>query len=140
MIALPVRTAAVDVVLAPHLLYPNHMRALRRLVEAAVRVATPRWEMRNLSTHVFSLRNGERQSRAAFEHVVCIRPAAVAPVTITDASIAADYVASVADHYQDETTRPWHVVTREVRLEVQREIDTHGAFVVAGESGAFVCR
>ena len=117
----------------------NHMRALRGLVEAAVRSATPRWQMRNPSTHVFALHNGEGQLRAAFEHVVCVRPADVAPVTITDASIAADYVASVADHYQDETTRPWHEVTRDVRLEVQRQIDTHGAFVVTGESGAFIC-
>lgn len=75
---------------------------------------------------------------AAFD-VVCVRPVDVAPVTITDASIAADYVASVAEHYQDETVRPWQEVTREVRLEVQRQIDDRGAFVVAGEIGAFVC-
>ena len=37
----------------------DHMRSLRSLVETAVRVSTPGWEMRNPSTHVFSLENGE---------------------------------------------------------------------------------
>ena len=61
-------------------------------------------------------------------------------MSLTDASIAADYVASVADHYQDQTTRLWAEVTEHVRREVQRAIDADGAFVVAGETGAFVCR
>jgi len=165
---LPMPTGAFDVVLAPHMLYhvtdrraaaremrrvlkpggrcvvvtngPNHMSALRRRVEAAVSAATRHWEMQDPTTHAFSLHNGEGQLGDAFEHVVCVRPADVIPATITDASIAADYVASVADHYQDETARPWNEVTRAVRLEVQREIDARGAFVVAGETGAFVCR
>ena len=86
----------------------EHMRALRRLVETAVRDATPGWEMRNPSTHVFSLENGAAQLRTAFDNVECVRPIGVGPVVLTDAAIAADYVASVADHYQAETTRPWH--------------------------------
>ena len=118
----------------------QHLFALRRLVEDAVRVATPAWEWRTPATHAFSLDNGEAQLRAAFEHVACLRPSGIAPVSLTDASIAADYVASVADHYQDQTTRPWDEVTEHVRREVQREIDDHGAFVVEGEPGAFVCR
>ncbi len=36
----------------------GHMHALRALGEAAVRAATPNWEMRNPSTHAFSLENG----------------------------------------------------------------------------------
>ena len=165
--ALPFATAAFDVVLAPHMLYhvsdrtgaatemrrvlavdgqcvvltngQGHMQSLKVLVEAAVGVATPGWEMRNPSTHAFSLENGEEQLRAAFEEVRCVRPSGVAPVVLTDAKIAADYVASVADHYQPETARPWHEVVEDVRAAVQREIDATGSFVVRGETGAFVC-
>ena len=165
---LPFDDGVFDVVLAPHMLYhvedrataalelrrvlsaggvcvvvtngADHMRALRALNEAAVGRATPGWEMRNPSTHAFSLDNGAAQLRIAFDDVECVRPVDVAPVRLTDASIAADYVASVADLYQDETSRPWGDVVDEVRTEVQRSIDTDGEFVVQGVSGAFVCR
>jgi len=168
VMALPFPTGSFDVVLAPHMLYhvddrpaaarevrrvlkhrgrcvvvtngAQHLFAVRRLVEDAVRVATPGWEMRNPATHAFSLDNGATQLLEAFEHVVCLLPADVSPVSLTDASIVADYVASVADHYQDQTTRPWIEVTEHVRAEVQRAIGDHGAFVVSGETGAFVCR
>ena len=165
---LPFATAAFDVVLAPHMLYhvedrkaaakelrrvlatggrcvvvtngAEHMRALRRLVEVAVRAVTPDWEMRNPSTNAFSLDNGENQLRAAFDDVEIVRPADVTPVVLTDAAIAADYVASVGDHYQTQTTRPWHEIVEHVRTAVQREIDASGTFVVCGETGAFICR
>ena len=165
---LPFGDDSFDVVLAPHMLYhvedrataahelrrvlaadgvcvvvtngAEHMRALRSLVEAAVRRATPDWEMRNPSTHAFSLDNGAAQLGVAFADVECIRPVDVAPVRLTDAGIAADYVASVADHYQAQTDRPWSEVVDDVRAEVQRTIDTDGEFVVQGSSGAFVCR
>lgn len=165
--ALPFKAASFDVVLAPHMLYhvadrataakdlrrvlatngrcvvvtngAEHMRALRRLVETAVRDATPGWEMRNPSTHVFSLENGAAQLRTAFDNVECVRPIGVGPVVLTDAAIAADYVASVADHYQAETTRPWHEVVEHVRSAVEHEINSGGAFIVRGESGALIC-
>ena len=165
---LPLKDAAFDVALAPHMLYhvadrltaaaelrrvtkpdgrcvvvtngAEHMRSLRSLVEAAVRVATPGWEMRNPSTHAFSLENGEAQLRSAFAEVVCVRATGAAPVVLTDASVAADYVASIEDHYQPETARPWVEVVDEVRTSVQDELDTRGSFVVQGHSGAFVCR
>jgi SAM-dependent methyltransferase len=165
--ALPFAAASFDVVLAPHMLYHvddrataakelrrvlaangrcvvvtnglEHMAALRVLVEAAVRADTPRWEMRNPSTHSFSLENGAEQLRIAFGHVDCVRPVDVGPVVLTDAAIAADYVASVADHYQNETSRPWYQVVEAVRTAVQREIDASGTFVVRGQSGAFIC-
>jgi hypothetical protein len=117
----------------------GHMASLRALVEAAVGVATPGWEMRNPSTHAFSLENGEQQLRAAFEHVRGVRAANVTPIALTDAAIAADYVASVADHYQHETTRPWHEVVEDVRTTVEQEISTSGRFLVSGDTGAFVC-
>lgn len=164
---LPFASSYFQVVLAPHMLYhvadrplaaaemrrvlraggrcvvvtngQHHMRSLRELVETAVRVATPSWQMRNPSTHAFSLHNGKEQLQDAFEHVECIRPAGVAPVRLTDAAVAADYVASVADHYERETSRPWHDVVEDVRTAVQQEIDANGAFVVSGETGAFIC-
>jgi SAM-dependent methyltransferase len=118
----------------------GHMRSMRELVEEAVRGTTPRWQMRNPSTHEFSLENGAAQLRAGFESVTCVRPDALAPVRLTDATIAADYVASVADHYQHETDQPWDEVVAHVRRAVEREIDSKGAFVVASDVGAFVCR
>jgi ubiquinone/menaquinone biosynthesis C-methylase UbiE len=165
--ALPFPAAAFDVVLAPHMLYhvadrttavrelrrvlrpggravvvtngADHLRTLRDLVESAVRVATPGWEMRNPATHAFSLANGAEQLHEAFDHVEVVRPAGVAPVRIDDASIVADYVASVEDHYQPQTTRRWAEVVESVRTDVQRRIEEVGAFVVDGETGAFVC-
>lgn len=165
--ALPFATGAFRVVLAPHMLYHvpdrvsavrelrrvtrddgrcavvtnggDHMRSLRALVEHSVRTVTPDWEMRNPSTHAFSLENGDAQLRAGFDHVETVRPSGVAPVMITDAAIAADYVASVADHYGTETSRPWTEVVDEVREAVQADIDRTGAFVVTGDSGAFLC-
>ena len=165
--ALPFCPSAFDVVLAAHMLYhvadreaaaaemrlvlrpggrcvvvtngKAHMQSLRALVETAVQVATPGWEMRNPSIHVFSLENGEEQLRTAFQHVATIRPPDYGSVVLTDASIAADFVASVEDHYQPQTTRPWHEIVEDVRDSVQREIESSGAFVVRGETGAFIC-
>ncbi len=168
VIALPVRDGSFDVVLAPHMLYhvpdresaarelrraltaggvciavtngAQHLRSLRDLVEHAARQDTPGWEMRSPSTHAFSLENGASQLRVAFESVTCVRPGRVAPVILRDAAVAADYVASVADHYQDEVARPWPDIVADVRGAVQKVIDEKGAFAVSGDTGAFVCR
>ncbi len=166
--SLPLRTASFDLVLAPHMLYhvddreraaaelrrvtapggrcivvtngSGHLRSLRALLETAVRRTTPDWEMRSPSTHVFSLDNGADLLRRAFEEVNVVRPGDGVTVALTDASIAADYVASTADHYEPETTRPWSEIVDEVRTEIQREIDTNGSFTVSGDTGAFICR
>jgi SAM-dependent methyltransferase len=165
---LPLRTASFDLVLAPHMLYhvddreqaatelrrvtaaggrcivvtngADHLRSLRSLLERAVRRATPGWEMHSPSTHVFSLDNGAEALSTAFDDVEVIRPTTGPTVALTDAAIAADYVASTADHYDDETTRPWSEIVEDVRASVQREIDTTGSFIVSGDTGAFVCR
>jgi hypothetical protein len=96
--------------------------------------------MRSPATHAFSLDNGEAQLRVAFDTVGCVRAEGVVPVRLTDAAIAADYVASVADHYQHETHRPWDEIVDYVRRAVEQEIDANGVFTVTGETGAFVCR
>lgn len=165
---LPFRRAAFEIVLAPHMLYhvpdreaavhqlrrvlapggqcvvitngSGHMGALRELVERAVRVATPGWELRSPATHAFSLENGAAQLRTAFATVRCVRPDGTSPVAIRDADIAADYVASVADHYAPETSRPWRDVVADVRRAVQQVIDDCGTFDVSGDTGAFVCQ
>lgn len=165
--ALPFVSSAFDVVLAAHMLYhvddreaavselrrvlrpggrcvvvtngSEHMRSLRVLIESALRVSTPGWEMRDPSTQVFSLENGEEQLRTAFRRVTRLRPRDLPPVVLTSASIAADYVASVRDIYQPETSRAWPEVVEDVRQSVQREIDATGAFVIRADNGVFIC-
>jgi SAM-dependent methyltransferase len=165
--ALPLRDGAFDVALAVHMLYhvpgretairelrrvvaaggtciavtngTRHTRSLRDLIEGAVREETPGWQLRP-ATHAFTAENAAAQLGAAFETVACVRPAATPPVTIRDAAVAADYVASLADHHQDGTTRPWHDVTEDVRQHVQAVIDDQGAFTTSGDLAAFICR
>ena len=167
VLGLPFAGASFDVVLAPHMLYHvdnrrsaareirrvlrpgghfvavtngiDHMRSLRALVEEAVQRTTPGWVMQDPSTSAFSLENGAEQLSGAFSSVTCVRSDGAAPVELVDASVAADYVASTADHYQPQTTRPWAEVVDEVRDSVQRVIDRSGVFVVRGVTGAFVC-
>jgi SAM-dependent methyltransferase len=166
--ALPVRDDAFDVVLAAHMLYhvpdresaihelrrvlapggvciavtngAEHLRSLRRLVERAASKETPGWQMRNLATQAFAAENAAAQLGTAFRSVITVRPAGAGPVIIRDAAVAADYVASVGDHYQHEVTRSWLDVAEEVRQEVQVLIDNEGAFRTSGDLAAFVCQ
>ena len=117
----------------------RHTRSLRTLVERAVREETHGWQMRP-ATHAFTAENAAPQLRAAFETVTCVRPPSTPPVVIRDAGVAASYVASLADHHQDETTRPWTDVVEDVRRQVQTAIDAEGAFVTFGDLAAFICR
>lgn len=165
--ALPVRDGAVDAVLAVHMLYhvpdrgaalgelrrvlaaggvcvavtngSQHTRSLRALVERAVRKETPGWRMR-AATDAFTAENAAAQLGVAFESVSCVRPAGNAPVVIRDAAVAAGYVASLADHYQGETARPWGDVAEDVHQEVEAVIGRDGAFTTSGDLAAFVCR
>jgi hypothetical protein len=45
---------------------------------------------------------------------------------VRDAAVAADYVASLATHYQGAITRPWPDVVEDVRRQVQAVIDADG--------------
>jgi SAM-dependent methyltransferase len=166
--ALPFRSDAFDVVLAPHMLYhvpsreaaahemrrvlrrggvcvavtngADHTRSMRVLVEAAAQKTNPGWEMRNPSTHAFSLGNGGAQLGVAFSSVTCVRVEGAAPIAVDDADLIADYVASVAEHYEHEVDRPWSAIVADVRNAVQQVIDTDGVFVTKGETGAFICK
>jgi len=165
--ALPLRDGAVDAVLAVHMLYhvpdrevairelrrvvahggaciavtngSRHTRSLRDLVERAVQKETPGWRMRP-ATHAFTAENAAAQLGAAFQAVTCVKPATTPPVVIRDAAVAADYVASIADHHQPETSRPWADVAEDVRRQVQAVIDQKGAFITSGDLAAFICR
>jgi SAM-dependent methyltransferase len=166
--ALPARDGAFDVVLAAHLLdlVPDrrtavgelrrvlapggtcvavttgaqHLRSLRELIEQAVRASTPGWRMRPPTGSAFTVENGAAQLGVAFREVTCIRARPATPVTIKDATVAADYVTSLADHYQAQAARPWHEVASDVQHQVQAAIDTSGEFRTAGDVAAFVCR
>ena len=164
---LPVRSGSCDIVLAPHMLYhvtdretaarelrrvlspggiavvvtngAGHLRALWTIVEAAA-TDDVSWTVRNPSTHAFGLENGASQLAAAFDAVEIVRPVGLAPIRVEDPDIVADYVASTADHYEHEIDRPWHDVVEDVRSAAAHVIATDGAFEVAGDVGAFVCR
>jgi hypothetical protein len=91
------------------------------------------------ATHAFTAENAAAQLGAAFETVTCVRPASNPPVVIRDAAVAAGYVASLADHHQDEAACPWEDVAEDVRRQVQAVIDDEGAFITSGDLAAFVC-
>ncbi len=127
--ALPVCDGVFDVVLAVHMLYhvpdraaavremrrvlmpgsvcvavtngARHTRSLRALVERAVGKGMPGWRM-TPATQAFTAENAAAQLGAAFGSVTCVRPPSQPPVVIRDAAVAADYVASMASHYQDD--------------------------------------
>lgn len=166
--AIPFRDSAFDVVLAAHMLYhvpdkkaavtemrrvmadggtcvavtngSQHIASLRRLVEAIVDQTAPGWRMMDWATRAFSLDCGGETMREAFDSVECVRPPVRGDVVITDANVVADYVASVGTAYEVEVNRSWAEVVEEVRVAVQAVIDRDGAFVTAGDTGAFVCR
>jgi len=166
--ALPARDDAFDVVLAAHLLdlVPDrrtavgelrrvlapggacvavttgaqHLLSLRELIEQAVRASTPGWRMRPPAGSAFTAENGAAQLGMAFDEVTCTRAGPAGPVIIKDATVAADYVTSLADHYQAQAARPWHEVASDVQQQVQTAIDTNGEFRTAGDVAAFVCR
>lgn len=165
--ALPLRDDAVDVVLALHMLYhvpdraaaarelrrvlapggtcvavtngERQLESLRLLVEQAVGEATPGWRMRHV-TAAFSAGNAADQLGVAFRSVTLVRPTHQPRVPIRDARLAADFVASWAGFYQDQTSRPWAEVVDQVERNVRAVIDREGEFVTFGDLAAFVCR
>jgi hypothetical protein len=118
----------------------GHLRSLRALVERAARVSTPGWRMAAPTGDAFTTGNAAAQLGAAFPDVTCVRPETAGPVIIRDASVAADYVSSLAGHYQAQVSRPWPGIAGDVRDQVQAVIGTDGEFRTAGDLAAFVCR
>jgi hypothetical protein len=118
----------------------RHLRALRALIERGAWVSTPGWRMAATVRGTFTVENAAAQLGVAFQQVTCVRATGAGSVVITDASVAADYVASLADHYQLQVARPWGEVVEDVREQVQAIIDDDGEFRTAGDVAAFVCR
>jgi SAM-dependent methyltransferase len=165
--ALPLRDGACDVVLAVHMLYhvpdrpaaigelrrvlapggvciavtnsADHLRSLHELVQRAAGQGRPGWQLRSPSTPAFSADNAAAQLETGFESVTCVQGGG-APVIVRGAALAADYVASIGDHYQDRVARPWADVVADVRRAIQAVIDQEGAFTTTGTLAAFVCR
>ena len=166
--SLPFRRSSFDVVLAAHMLYhvPDqrravaemrrvlepggtcvvvtngaaHIQSLRQLVESVVRPITADWEMFDWATRAFSLEHGGQTLLTAFDTVELVRPPLTSTVIITDADTVADYVASVADAYQDQVACAWDDVVEGTRRAAQAIIERHGQITTSGDTGAFVCR
>lgn len=165
--ALPVRDGAFGAVVAAHLLdlVPDrstaiselrralapggtfvavttgarHLRSLRDLIERAAEVSTPGWKARPPTGSAFTAENAAAQLGVAFQNVTRARPSSAGPVVIKDASVAADYVMSLASHYQPQVARPWPEVAEDVRNQIQTAIDTNGEFRTTGDVAAFIC-
>jgi hypothetical protein len=88
----------------------QHLRSLRDLIERAAQVSTPGWRIRPPTGSAFTLENAAAQLGVAFGDLACVRPPG-ASVIIRDASVAAEYVSSLAGHYQPQVARPWMTTT-----------------------------
>jgi SAM-dependent methyltransferase len=163
---LPFRDRSFDFVLAAHMLYHVADRELaaselrRVLAGSGTCVAVSNgeqnqaelvalledvvghgWKWRRPSDRAFSLENGAAQLAAAFENIERVDcPPGV--VEVTDPPALADYLNSVADHYQAEISRwtAWDDVVRECTRRVATEVGDHGSFSISTSVGAFICQ
>lgn len=161
---LPFAAAAFDIVLAPHMLYhvPDipaaaremrrvlrpggvavavtnsvaNLQELRTLVEQAVGTG---WRMRRPADLHFSLENGAAPLSDPFAEVTRI-DCPESSLVVTDPDALADYVASVADHYQPEVDLEWAEVVRRVRARARSILEVDGELRFNTQAGAFVCR
>jgi len=161
---LPFSSRCFDLVLAPHMLYHvpdiegaareirgvlrpegvliavtnsvSNLQELRALVEAAVGTD---WRMLRPSDRRFSMESGAALLSSAFESVVR-RDCPQSELVVTDVNAVADYVASVADHYEAEVDIPWAEVVSRVRDLAGAVMATDGELRFSTGGGAFVCR
>jgi SAM-dependent methyltransferase len=168
VVALPLADNTFDVVLAPHMLYhvvrrdqalrelrrvlkprgilvavtngARHGQPLHQLIDRAAGAQDAGWQQPGRAADAFSAENAAAQLEAVFGLVTCVRPGVAPPVLITDAAVAADYVASMADSYASRAPKPWPEIVEGVRQAVQQVIDTEGVFRISGDPAAFVCR
>lgn len=163
---LPFRDAAFAVVLAPHMLYhvadrPAAARELRRvlcdggtcvavtngernhaeLVALVESVVGHGWRWLRPADQAFSLENGGAQLRDGFHEVERV-DCPPGTVFVTDADLLAAYVASVADHYEEQVSAwtTWDAVVDACRQRAAEVIAREGAFTIRTQVGAFVCR
>ncbi len=161
---LPFAPGSFDVVLAPHMLYHvpdieaaakeirrvlcqeglfvavtnsvSNLNELRALVEAAV---GSDWKMLRPADQRFSMENGTELLNSAFESVVRV-DCPSSRLVVTDADAVAQYVASVADHYESQVDVPWSTVTSRVYDLAREAMATDGELRFSTDAGAFVCR
>jgi SAM-dependent methyltransferase len=162
--ALPFSGACFDLVLAPHMLYHvpdidmaareirrvlhpdglfvavtnsvSNLQELRALVEAAVGTG---WRMLRPADQRFSLENGGELLSAAFDSVARV-DCPLSDLIVADVDALADYVASVADHYEAQVAVPWTLVVSRVHELASADLAAHGALKFSTGAGAFVCR
>ena len=162
--ALPFSRDRFDLVLAPHMLYHvpdiecsageirrvlhpkglfvavtnsvSNLQELRALVEAAV---GSDWRMLRPADQRFSMEGGAALLSSAFESVVRV-DCPPSDLVVTDVDALAEYVASVADHYEDQVDVPWEEVVRRVHDLASAALSTDGELKFSTGAGAFVCR
>lgn len=164
--SLPFADGAFDVVLAPHMLYhvpdreaaAREMRRVlreggvcvaatngegnhRQMTEMLMDVVGHGWRWNRPSDFAFSMENGAAQLRAGFDSVETIY-ADSSTFHVRDADLYAGYVASIADHYEDEVSAwiAWSDVVAECRRRAAEIIDRDGALDISTSVGAFICR
>jgi SAM-dependent methyltransferase len=161
--ALPFIFGGFDTVFAPHMLYhvPNVRAAasetrrvlrpdgllvavtngvsnlieLRTLVEDAVGTG---WAMVRPADLRFSLENGADLLSSSFQTVTRV-DCPPSQIVVTDIDALADYVASVADHYEAEVEPPWADVVERVRDLAGAALSSEGELRFNTAVGAFVC-
>jgi SAM-dependent methyltransferase len=161
---LPFAPESFSVVLAPHMLYHvsdipaavrearrvlrpggvlvavtngiSNTRELRSLVERAVGTG---WEMVRPADQRFSLENGAAPLSTSFASVTRVDWPPY-DLVVTDVDAIADYVASVADHYEAQVALPWSEVVTRVGEIARCEMSAEGELVFSTNGGAFVCR
>jgi SAM-dependent methyltransferase len=161
---LPFPRDSFDLVLAPHMLYHvpdietaahevrrvlrsggvfiavtnsvSNLQELSALVEAAVGTG---WHMVRPADEHFNLDNGAAMFASSFASVVRI-DCPQTHLVVTDVDAAAEYVASVADHYEDQVGISWDEVVGRVRELARASIEAYGELRFSTGAGAFVCK
>ena len=87
----------------------------------------------------FKLENGGELLTAAFASVTRV-DCPPSGVVIADIDTLTDYVASIADHYEDEVEPPWTEVVDRVRELADATMARQGELRFSSAVGAFVCR
>ncbi|HXH58155.1 hypothetical protein [Iamia sp.] len=114
----------------------DNLAGIAAIVEEAV---GNEWQMRQPADQHFSLENGGAQLSAVFslvERVDCPR----SDLVVTDIGAFTGYVASIADHYQDQVNVPWSDVVEGARARCADRLTTKGELRIPTAVGAFICR
>lgn len=59
---------------------------------------------------------------------------------VTDLDLLTDYIASVADHYENQVAKPWRAVVEEARRLAAPRLADAGELRWPTSIGAFLCR